>query len=465
VRQEHERRAAEGAQILLVEKIGDDDGRVLHEEIERLPEQYRRPIVLHYFEGMSHVEAASRLRWPIGTVRSRLARARERLRDRLIRRGLTLDTTYLCMLSRWRGVLPASLVDTTVQAAKQVAVHNAVEAGLLSASAAALAEGVFRTMFVTKLKAAAAILLAVGIVAAGIRIYAQQPQGSGAGKPTGALPAQAAVLGERTDEPGSDADELVRLVRRARREQSDGDMEAAVRDLKRLEEGAVKWRSELTSPRRRRDDTLPRAEPAAVPVPSPPGSRGAPQPGQPTDPFDPLEMQDDAQGRSSKRPSATISEHRLDVLERKVDGILVALEKIASQNQERLGHSSGDQKPVDSPPRTVEGRITKADPVNDRVEINIGSDDGLAPGHELTVWRNSSQGAAENPPRPIGVIVIRHTDPDRSFAGVIEWSRREPFKNGDRVSVRRLPVQGEQTPASQGKRGSTVRSVPPQEPE
>src|SRR5262249_21892340 len=59
----------------------------LHAEIERLPENYRLPIVLCYLEGLTHEQAASRLRWPLGTLKTRLSRARERLRSRLERRG------------------------------------------------------------------------------------------------------------------------------------------------------------------------------------------------------------------------------------------------------------------------------------------------------------------------------------------------------------------------------------------
>ena len=46
----------------------------LHEEIDRLPERYRLPVVLCYLEGLTHGQAAHRLGWPVGTVESRLAR-------------------------------------------------------------------------------------------------------------------------------------------------------------------------------------------------------------------------------------------------------------------------------------------------------------------------------------------------------------------------------------------------------
>src|SRR5579885_568492 len=60
----------------------------IQEEVNRLPERYRAPIVLCYLEGRTHEEAAGQLGIPVGTVKIRLSRGRERLRGRLIRRGL-----------------------------------------------------------------------------------------------------------------------------------------------------------------------------------------------------------------------------------------------------------------------------------------------------------------------------------------------------------------------------------------
>ena len=57
----------------------DDDASVLHEEIDRLPERYRLPLLLCDLESQSHQEAARRLGWPLGTVKSRQARGRQRL--------------------------------------------------------------------------------------------------------------------------------------------------------------------------------------------------------------------------------------------------------------------------------------------------------------------------------------------------------------------------------------------------
>jgi len=174
-RREHEQRAAGlMTRVVVAEDHWDDLGRVLHEEVSRLPERYRRPILLCYFEGLTHDQAASRLNWPVGTVRSRLARARERLRTRLTRRGIATDAAYLPMLSFRPGSLPAYLINPTVKAAMLLAVRKAVGAGLVSASAAAMMEGALRTMFISNLKAIAATLLAVGVITFGMGLYARQ---------------------------------------------------------------------------------------------------------------------------------------------------------------------------------------------------------------------------------------------------------------------------------------------------
>ena len=82
----HELGAANLRTELQVERHDDLEG-VLHEEIERLPERFRVPLILCDLEGRSHEQAARHLGWPVGTVKSRQARGRERLRDRLRRRG------------------------------------------------------------------------------------------------------------------------------------------------------------------------------------------------------------------------------------------------------------------------------------------------------------------------------------------------------------------------------------------
>jgi RNA polymerase sigma factor (sigma-70 family) len=72
----------------LQKMLDADDLRVLREEVDRLPADYRAPILLCDVQGLTRQEAAERLGWPIGTVGSRIARGHQLLRTRLSRRGL-----------------------------------------------------------------------------------------------------------------------------------------------------------------------------------------------------------------------------------------------------------------------------------------------------------------------------------------------------------------------------------------
>ena len=82
--------------------VPDDHREVVHEEIDRLPGPQRAPVVLCLLEGLTPEQAAQRLGWPAGTVRSRLARAKVRLKSRLERRGLHPTA----MLATIEGVPP-----------------------------------------------------------------------------------------------------------------------------------------------------------------------------------------------------------------------------------------------------------------------------------------------------------------------------------------------------------------------
>ncbi len=102
-----------------VELVRREETAALHEEVDRLPQSLRAPIVLCYLEGLTHDEAARRLRWPIGTVRSRMARARDLLRSRLTRRGLAYAAIVAAIESP-RAVMagvPHALAHTTARSA------------------------------------------------------------------------------------------------------------------------------------------------------------------------------------------------------------------------------------------------------------------------------------------------------------------------------------------------------------
>src|SRR5207245_6694669 len=83
------------------------------EEVERLPEVYRLPVLLCCLEGLSQEEVAARLGWTPGSVKGRLERGRRMLHDRLARRGLTLSAV-LTALEASRG--KAALVARTLAA-------------------------------------------------------------------------------------------------------------------------------------------------------------------------------------------------------------------------------------------------------------------------------------------------------------------------------------------------------------
>jgi RNA polymerase sigma factor (sigma-70 family) len=138
------------------------------DEVRQLPEKYRAPFVLCCLESKSKAEAALELGWKEGTVSSRLNQARKRLQQRLTRRGITLSTVLAAAaLSPRAGTaaVAAGLARRTVQAALLFAAGNTGAAGPVAATAAALAEGVIRTMFTTKTKIATALILAAVLVA------------------------------------------------------------------------------------------------------------------------------------------------------------------------------------------------------------------------------------------------------------------------------------------------------------
>jgi RNA polymerase sigma factor (sigma-70 family) len=103
---------------------------VIDEEIRRLPERYRLPLVLCHLEGLRHEEVAERLGCPVGTVESRLSRARQRLRSRLARRGLAPCASAMGAVLRPPAALSIrpSLIEATLQAAIEHAAHRAAVA-------------------------------------------------------------------------------------------------------------------------------------------------------------------------------------------------------------------------------------------------------------------------------------------------------------------------------------------------
>jgi len=115
------------SEVAAVESDGEltfrDLRRALFEEINRLRDNDRAAVVLCYLEGLTHEEAAYRLGWPLGTVKGRLSRARDLLRERLTRRGLTLSAVLLTLLALEdfaQAAVSPELVAATVKAAGKI---------------------------------------------------------------------------------------------------------------------------------------------------------------------------------------------------------------------------------------------------------------------------------------------------------------------------------------------------------
>lgn len=172
----HRAQETSGLEIQVPAKLSDSPLEwqpALHEEVFRLPEKYRQPIVLCYLEGRTNEQAARDLGWPIGTVKGRLGRAREMLRSRLNRRGLALSTGGLAAVlsGNSAAAAPPVLLNTTIDGAWSYAAGQT--AGPVSAHAVALSKGVIHAMFWNKIAVAAkcvAVLALIGL-AAGLCLF------------------------------------------------------------------------------------------------------------------------------------------------------------------------------------------------------------------------------------------------------------------------------------------------------
>jgi RNA polymerase sigma factor (sigma-70 family) len=143
---------------------------VLDEELNRLPVTYRSALILCYLQGRTQDQAARELGCSSGALCGRLVRARECLRRRLTRRGVTLSAALLGTLlvtAHDAAALPPALAIRTVRAAAALLGGQKL-ARVVPASVATLTEGVLTAMFVTRVKTGAVLaLVALLLVAAG----------------------------------------------------------------------------------------------------------------------------------------------------------------------------------------------------------------------------------------------------------------------------------------------------------
>jgi RNA polymerase sigma factor (sigma-70 family) len=205
----HERRSSE-ARNREGSPMGTDTGdldlpETIHAELARLPERYRAPIVLCDLGDRSLDEAARHLGWPTGTIKSRLNRGRQRLRDRLVRRGVAPAIAGAALSSGSADAaiaVPPELARTT---AGLMAGAGAPSAGVL-----ALIQSVGRATIMTRMKLAGAAAIVTGMSAVGIGSLAgvlRPGDGPGAPSPQGpaiAGPAEPAPTKKAPRRPAGD---------------------------------------------------------------------------------------------------------------------------------------------------------------------------------------------------------------------------------------------------------------------
>ena len=181
-RRAFERMAARSITALCPEAFaGDGPGTILHDEIDRLPERYRVPVILCHLEGQSQELAAKFLRLPVGTVKSRLHKARRLLRERLSRRNAEFSATLLSA-GAYSGSIdslrPLLIYQSLVRAASRSGINRPGTSGLISARAVHLFEETIKTMFLARMRIGVGVALLAGCLVAGAAgVFAQQGSG------------------------------------------------------------------------------------------------------------------------------------------------------------------------------------------------------------------------------------------------------------------------------------------------
>lgn len=238
-RAKYERLAAVPADAAAAARLEPDVAVLVHAEVGRLPRALRAVAVLCDLAGLTYQEAADRLGVPQATVRGRLARARERLRRGLGRKGIGAD-----VLPAIPVLVPHELLSRTAEAA---AVMAGRATGTVPATILYLVSGGLQSMFVTNAKSMALFCLTSGVLISGALGLAARQDG-----PASATPATTGGISQMPprDDPG---DEVAALVHRAQRQEDRQNFAAAKRTLDKAEEALRKWRDRLESPDRQGD--------------------------------------------------------------------------------------------------------------------------------------------------------------------------------------------------------------------
>jgi RNA polymerase sigma factor (sigma-70 family) len=201
-RRHHERHAAamqpsQPSEVIAWQEVST----LLDAELGALPEKYRSPLVLCYLEGKSHEAAARELGWPVGSMAKRLDRARDLLRQQLIRRGISLSAAVsaLGMAGQATAAPSMPLINHTGKAAAQFAAGKGLIDLAASAQAIAWAEAGLQVMKMTKLRmfaasALAACLLLTGTGVLGYHLLSAVDSQEEAAQPLGAIVEDAKIV-------------------------------------------------------------------------------------------------------------------------------------------------------------------------------------------------------------------------------------------------------------------------------
>ncbi len=165
----HERRVANMRSIQVTSEQSWDDLRpILDEELARLPERLRAPLVLCDLEGKTHAEAARELGWAAGSLSKLLARGRELLRQRLTRRGIALSSVALglALAEHAAAAVPLTLGRATLAAGLAVQAGAGL-VGFVSSRVANLVQFGVRDLALAKGKLVLALLVALGALGLG----------------------------------------------------------------------------------------------------------------------------------------------------------------------------------------------------------------------------------------------------------------------------------------------------------
>ncbi len=374
--------------------------RALVEEIDRLPDPLRSVVVLCCGEGLSYEEAAARLRCTVPAIRGRLARARERLRTRLVRRGFAPTAGLLAAWTAAEGTaatVPIHLIEMTTRSALACAAGTMAAPGTIPAVVATLAEGATRTMILTKWKFLAAGLTTLG-VASGVGVLAQQPTPSAPGGATTATveertvpippPGQAQFQAEAPslnptpssagrspfdqDSPSSSTPASAPMptpaipppVEDRRLDSLENKLDRVLRALDPAESPRTSRRTEPVAPpsRSRASVTVGADEQdlPPAPMPPPPARRSATRPsravGSSPRPEEPSILPDPGIDRTKARANPGTISSRLDAVEQK----LGRLEARFAEMERKLGIQTGEattsqvRSPFELPAPTVE---------------------------------------------------------------------------------------------------------------